>query len=285
MYTIQFPPEHEWTITASSDLAGWLDDFASLMTLRACTARNGRRISITATTKEASAGKGNGWNGFGGRYGQFAWKCETGEIHGAIPEDALENWTIRAWTFKSLLIAIGSMLPVGTIFLHAATCVKDGEAVLVAASSGGGKSTLSRRLPAPWTAPGDEWSILVPDGAGGYNAQVLPTWSMLGLDGAGRPKWNTQLPYPVRAICILKQDTVDTLERLGSSGAAVCLSDASRQVMRHTLLSMDDAFRTWFSMRSFEAACAMAARVPVYLLRASLNGKIGDVLGKTLRKG
>ncbi|HQC00060.1 MAG TPA: hypothetical protein PKX11_05850 [Methanospirillum sp.] len=46
--------------------------------------------------------------------------------------------------------------------LHAATLIRDNEAVLIAASSGGGKSTTTSRLIPPWHAPGDECCIVLP---------------------------------------------------------------------------------------------------------------------------
>ena len=278
MHTIDFSSNHSWSIGTSPDFSGWLEEFASLMSLRKGAGTG--RIAIAA---RANGGKkSNGWNGFEGTSGHFAWNPETREIRCEIPLDAREEWTTRVGTYKALLVAMASMLPTGSLFLHAATVVKDNQAVLLAASSGGGKSTQSRRFPAPWWAPGDEWCIAIPDDRGTYRVQVLPTWSKVtpGVPAA----WDTQRSYPLRAICALKQDTVDVAEPLDAPGAAVCISDASRQVLRYVLSSVNDTFRTWFFRRSFEAACTLAQRIPVFLLRASLEGKPWDVLEEALRR-
>lgn len=269
-------------MTATADCSGWLHDFAEIMSLQEGSDTNGGRICVTTQINGKTLKKYDSWEGFEGRHGQFAWQPETGEIQVGIPGAAKEDWILRLATFKALLIAIASMLPAGTIFIHAATLIKDGEAILTMASSGGGKSTVANRVVPPWQAPGDEWCLLSPDGRGAYHVHILPTWSKLGVDGASVLGWDTQRSYPLRAICVLKQDKVDELERFGPAGAAICLSGAARQAVWYTLLAIDDDFRTWFLKRSFDAACVLANKMPVFLLRASLNGRFWEVLEREL---
>ena len=61
----------------------------------------------------------------------------------------------------------------------------DGRGVLLCGSSGSGKSTCARRVPAPWRALADD-AVLVSAAEDGIYAQGLPTWSRL-LPGRHRP--------------------------------------------------------------------------------------------------
>jgi len=50
-------------------------------------------------------------------------------------------------------------------------------AALLTAHSGGGKTTASNRLPAPWVALCDDTALIVRDDAGAYWVHPMPTWS------------------------------------------------------------------------------------------------------------
>ena len=291
MYALNFiHPNHSWTITASAELTEWLQDFAAIMNLGRANDCKGGRIYVARQEKGKPPEMNPGWKGFSGRYGCFSWKtgANPGEIRAEIPSESEEDWFIRTIAFKMLLIAAAASLPENVLLLHAATLIKNDEAILIAASSGGGKSTTVRRLPSSWKAPGDESCLLAPDSLGGYRVQVLPTWSRiiernpdsrLGGDGL---QWDTRQSYPVRALCILKQDQKDDLSPVELLQATVCLSDAARQLVWYSLADMDSAFRPWFLRRSFDAACHVAKNTPVYLLSATLEGKFWEVLEEAL---
>ncbi|MBF0526545.1 MAG: SynChlorMet cassette protein ScmC [Deltaproteobacteria bacterium] len=283
MYTVSFSSQHVWNLTAAPEAHWWLDHFASVMSLPRCVDSAGPRIVVSSSADTARPVKSNGRPGFGGAYGRFVWQPETGDIFVDIPSDIRKEPGARSSSFKSLLLAMAALMPSdGGFLLHAATLVKDGQAVLVAASSGGGKSTTARRVPSPWTAPGDECCFLAPDGPNGYRVHVLPTWSLVAAGAGVKVSWDTQRSYPVRAVCILKQDDHDSLSPLGITAGTVCLSDAARQAVWFPVTMMDESLRAWFLHRSFEAACAAAANIPVFLLRSSLTGCFWEELETAL---
>ncbi|MBF0550100.1 MAG: SynChlorMet cassette protein ScmC [Deltaproteobacteria bacterium] len=282
MYSVSFSRQHVWNLTASPEVYWWLDHFASVMSLPFGADSAGARIVISSSADDMPVKK-NGRPGFGGAYGRFVWHPDTRDIFVDIPSETRLEPGARSSSFKSLLLAMAALMSsAGGFLLHAATLVKDGEAVLVAASSGGGKSTTARRVPPPWAAPGDECCFLAPDGHDGYRVQVLPTWSRVAADQAAEASWETQRSYPVRAVCVLKQDTQDSLSPLGITEGTVCLSDAARQAVWFPVTMMDDALKAWFLHRSFEAACAAAAKIPVFLLRSSLTGRFWEELETAL---
>ncbi|PWR73263.1 SynChlorMet cassette protein ScmC [Methanospirillum lacunae] len=167
------------------------------------------------------------------------------------------------------------------LLLHAATLVRDGQAVLLAASSGGGKSTSARRVPSPWSAPGDENCLVIPDGSGGYLVSVLPTASKIAAGQEGL-FWNPTLAYPLKAICILKQADEDTIESFPQSQAAVCMTNSFSQATWNQFHLMDKELQNEMRTLSFANACTLVRKIPVYLLNATLTGRFWEVIEQKL---
>ncbi len=278
MRLLRFFPDLLWTVSAREECAGWLEEFAAFHSLPPGREAAGGSICVAGRPHEFPMPVGPGWEETVCPWGHFAWNTGSSDLQVILPEQENGSLVRRIPTFRATLLALTFLLPEESLVLHGATLVLHGQAILILASSGGGKSTSAARVPPPWSSPGDDWGLLVPDGAEGYRVHVLPTWSKAIQPGGGGLSWDTQCPYPLRAVCVLKKDTADGLEKMDISRAAVCLNDAARQVIWPIMPIRDPAFKRRCLGRSFDAASRIARKIPVFLLRARLDGRFWELL-------
>ena len=122
-------------------------------------------------------------------YYQFAQRDEGAHCRFADRDAGLEH-ALRA-------VAVFAMMPSIALFFHAATLVRDGEAVLFAGHPNAGKSTIAREGGAD-AVLSNEISILTKrDGA--WWAVPSPFW------GTGDPAEHAHRAVPLRAIAVLEQ--------------------------------------------------------------------------------
>jgi SynChlorMet cassette protein ScmC len=147
-----------------------------------------------------------------------------------------------------------------------------GKGVVFSAPGGTGKSTTSRRLPAPWRAWSDDAVLVVPDGTGGYRAHPWPTWSTFFYDDRAGGVWDAGHSVPLQACVFLKRAVRDALDPLGAGHAASLLNESARQInFLDARLPPDE--RRVVRLRRFTAVCDLAKAVPAHLLHISLEGK------------
>ncbi|PWR73214.1 hypothetical protein [Methanospirillum lacunae] len=106
------------------------------------------------------------------------------------------------------------------LHLQVATQVRDGQAVLLAVSIGGGKPTSSRWFHPPWSDPGDENYLFILEGSEGHCVSMHTTIRKIGAGEEGF-FWNPTLAYQLKAICILNQAYEDTIKPFPQSQTAV----------------------------------------------------------------
>lgn len=161
---------------------------------------------------------------------------------------------------------------------------EDPGGILLAGRSGVGKSTASRRLPAPWRSRCDDATLVVRDAAGRYRAHPMPTWSrFFGLEaGDGSDTWDLEHAEFLRAIFILEQGDGDRAEPLGPGHAVSLLAELARQTSTQFLRGQPPVEIASFNLRCFDNICALARAVPAYLLRVSLDGVFWDEIGRVL---
>jgi SynChlorMet cassette protein ScmC len=158
--------------------------------------------------------------------------------------------------------------------LHAALLEKDNRGFAIIAPSGLGKSTCSRRVPAPWKSLCDDECLVVRDKAGLYYAHPFPTWSLfLGKDAEGFEKrWNVQRGVPLRGIFILEQSLRDEVVPMGEAEAAVHIYKSACQTCTKIWSYYSPEEVRASKMLLFENACMMSKSIPAFILRASLTG-------------
>jgi len=165
---------------------------------------------------------------------------------------------------------------------HATLAHAEGRGILIAGAAGTGKSTCCRRLPAPWVGLCDDYALVVRRAAGEYMAHPFPTFSEY-LSGASVKTWPAQTAVTVRAVFILEQSTNDGVERVAAHEASTLLFDAQKQLLATCWSRLDDAVAQDLRRRLFENACAMAASIPTYRLRATLSGRFWEKIEEVVR--
>jgi|MudIll2142460700_1097286.scaffolds.fasta_scaffold110867_2 SynChlorMet cassette protein ScmC len=171
----------------------------------------------------------------------------------------------------------------GGLPLHAALVEREGVGILIAAASGVGKSTCCKRLPAPWNVLSDDMSLVVPAADGIWQAHPLPTWSAIK---AREATWPCRLneSVPVAALFFLIRSETDGVERLGRGVSAIGIKDNASICFHYLDRYFHEAHHRPLRKKIFDNAVLLTERLPVYALRASLQGrfweKIEEVLGQ-----
>ncbi len=169
------------------------------------------------------------------------------------------------------LLRDGGMLLHGALAEHRPKG-NEGRGVILSAYGGAGKTTASRRLPAPWRSLSDDAALVMPAGGGRYRAHPWPTWSCFLEDHAFSGTWNVQASVPLHACLFLQQAPGNSIEPLGAGQAAGMLAESARQInFGDRILPPGEARQ--IRLRRFEALCGLAKSVPAHLLRISLEGE------------
>lgn len=109
----------------------------------------------------------------------------------------------------------------GGFAMHSAGVLRDGRAWIFAGPSGSGKSTAVRRSK-PCVSLGDDFGLVLPDGAGGWRAAPVPFDNMPAV--VERPEGSL---FPVAGIWRLFQDEKTRVERPTGLLAATSLSSCA----------------------------------------------------------
>jgi SynChlorMet cassette protein ScmC len=126
-------------------------------------------------------------------------------------------------------------------------------------------------------------SLVVPAADGIWQAHPLPTWSAIK---AGEATWpcRINIGIPVAAIFFLIRSETDGVERLGRGVSAIGIKDNASICFHYLDRYFHEAHHRPLRRKIFENAALLTAHLPVYALRASLQGrfweKIEEVLGQ-----
>lgn len=276
MYTLSVSSVENFTVTALPARTWWLERCASLLCLTPSRTVHPAKITIACLLPEDPV-RTDRWDVFGNGEAKVALHQESRHLVVGIPDEAKDDNEVFAAGLKMLMVGISTCLSDRSLLFHAAVLVRDGQAVLVAASSGGGKSTTARRVPAPWFSPGDENCLVIIDPQGEFHVHVFPTVSLVasGMDGYS---WNVTQSYPLKGICVLKQADVDRIERSSHAEAIIFITDSLRQASQTQMSWMSERSRREVRNRWFEQSCVISRKVPVYLLSATLTGRFWELV-------
>ncbi len=144
--------------------------------------------------------------------------------------------------------------------------------VLLTAHSGVGKSTASRRLPAPWVSLCDDTTFIVRDDAGAYWAHPMPTWSHIFYDEQVRT-WDTQVAVPLRAIFLLRQGEEDRVMPLNPAHALGFLLERAQEPTQYWRENFSMAQLGAFNREQFDNLRELVRAIPCFLLDARLDGE------------
>ena len=169
----------------------------------------------------------------------------------------------------------------GSMLIHGALAVRDGLGVILAAPGGTGKTTASRRLPAPWRSLCDDTTLVTRDSNDNYLAHPWPTWSRF-IDGGPDGTWDVQRAVPLKGIFFLNRAPEDRAESVGAGQAVSLLIESARQASMikapHQLIEEVRAQH----LERFINLCDLARNVPAHILHISLTGAFWQVLDQAL---
>jgi SynChlorMet cassette protein ScmC len=186
------------------------------------------------------------------------------------------------WMSRSLIPIIKEMIFSGGLLLHASLSELNGKGILIAAPGGTGKTTCSKRLPAPWDSLCDDEVLIVKDEKGDYHAHPLPTWSLY-LNGRSDKTWDIQKSVPVSAIFFLERSKKDEVTPIGKADAAMRILDSAKQASYKSLIKMKKQESKNIKGILFENSCEVSKNVPCYLLHATLDGKFWEEIEKVIK--
>jgi signal peptidase I len=173
----------------------------------------------------------------------------------------------------------------GGLLFHGALAEYCGSGFIMAGPQEVGKSTASRRLPSPWHSLCDDMALVVPDGKGGFWAHPWPTWSRFLYNGPGG-SWAVEDAKPLRAIFFLDQSPVDLLEPIYGTQATALTLQSAEELTRELLLELTDVDTSQaLCGKALSAAKGLAAAVPAYSLKVSLDGRFWEKIEGVLPVG
>jgi SynChlorMet cassette protein ScmC len=212
-------------------------------------------------------------SGWKGGYGGRAVVCRMGPARGRYAE-----------VFRMERIAaaiVEQSLARGGLLLHGALAVRDGAGFILAGPSGIGKSTASRRLPAPWESLSDDCTLAVRDASGLYWVHPWPTWSLL-RDNGPVASWPVEQAVPLKALLFLRQSPFDRAEPIAITPATALIMESAVQLARTVAATPDGDANRSICRKYLRAAWALAAAVPAFRLRISLSGQFWNEIERSV---
>jgi SynChlorMet cassette protein ScmC len=291
IYTVRLANGRKWAILPSSATAEWAGELARLMGL----SEKGDRADTLLRLERigpAPGGELRPWwippagypeNGWHVRIspGLELWRHPEVKESIAVLRDDRERATVAMQMRYALYPLYEETVLCGGLPLHAALLEKQGRGILLAGRSGVGKSTASRRIPAPWKPLADDFALVVRDGRGCWHAHPLPTWSAVA-SGGNAPMGPTCCSVPLAAVFFLIQSENDEVADPGRGAASVMMDEAAMMVLKSIESSDEPVQRLPMRRRIFENAASLAAAVPCYVLRLSLTGRFWEEIEKAL---
>jgi SynChlorMet cassette protein ScmC len=160
----------------------------------------------------------------------------------------------------------------GGLLLHAALARQGEQGIILLGGSGRGKTTASLRIPAPWHSCCDDYTLVVRDGHGGFQAHPWPTWSRFAKGGPGGA-WQVMRSVPLRGMFFLQPAPKDTWEPKSPSETVVRIMEAAEQANWPVTMGLQKGQRRSVRLRRLDNAFALARKVPFFNLHLTLKGK------------
>jgi SynChlorMet cassette protein ScmC len=171
----------------------------------------------------------------------------------------------------------------GGILLHGALAEWNGLGIILAAPGGTGKTTASKRLPAPWRSLSDDLTLIVRDPQKNYWAHPWPTWSRFLWGGSGG-EWDVQKAVPLGEIFFLTQAEKDGVTTLGNGQAVIDLLSSTRQASSLIARGLNPEETRALHLEWFNNLCNLSRSVNLRLLHISLTGPFWKEIERELEK-
>lgn len=295
IYCMRLANDQRWQIIATDGVESWVEKLASIMHFDKCETNGDAKLILTARESDDKRWRvpicrfqseikaslpSSGW-----KFRDLIWLQVWS--HCDVPDIICEKGPDKTHQEEFLSMRM-SLQPIyqrvqytGGLPLHAGLVARDGVGVLLAAQRNTGKSTCCRRIPSSWNALSDEETLVVRDNQKRYLVHPFPTWSDY-LEKRSEPTWDVQQHVPLGAIFFLEQARTDEIVPLGQGEAAVLLYESATQVCYRNWVKLNrDEIRP-LRRKLFENTCELAATIPVFKLRVSLNGRFWEEIESVL---
>ena len=166
----------------------------------------------------------------------------------------------------------------GGLLIHGALAEWRGCGFILAGAGTVGKSTASRRLPAPCRSWCDDATLVVRDDRGRFRAHPWPTWSRFYQDGEGG-SWDTAASLPLAAVFFLSQAPDDAVTPIQHPAQAIamaleCVSAVSSGMRR----GLEPDQTRALSSEQLANVEALVAATPTFGLQLCLTGSFWTLL-------
>jgi SynChlorMet cassette protein ScmC len=270
----------QWILEADPDLEDWLQRFASILMIHETVSQQNIPLWRFCIKKKGVRDyAGDSWISSKSPWLSIYSKTDGTDLITEIApysrDDPNEDIIRMMLAIQSLYLAVW---PCGGIPVHAAMLEKKGQAILIAAPGGTGKSTCATRIPPPWSAPCDDSVLLIPWN-GAYYAHPLPTWSDHLIRNHRDRKWDIGHAVPVTGLWFLEQGEVDGGTPVGKGEAASRLYQSAVQISGPCIRKQgnEELYADWHTAL-FNRCCDAVSHLSCGILRVTLTGKFWEYL-------
>ncbi len=279
-YHLAIKNGQEWVLEAGPELEDWLQHFAHILMLRY--AEPGSKYPHWKFCQQGEGGPrvmDEGWVTSHSRWMSNHVRTDGTDLISEIKPyergDSKEDIVRMMLAIQTLYLAVW---PSGGIPVHAALLERNGEAILIAAPGGTGKSTCADRIPLPWHALCDDSVLLIP-ADGRYFAHPLPTWSDFLMRDLCDRRWDVGNAIPVNGIWFLEHGEKDRAIPLGKGEAASRLYQSAVQVSTICLRKeYNETVYPGWHRDLFHRCCDTVSYLSCGILQATVDGTFWDCL-------
>mgnify|MGYP001411143347 CR=1 FL=1 len=279
-YHLALKNNQHWILEADPGLGDWLQHFTAILMLReAVPGEKAPSWRFSLAERENQKSPGDGWVSSWSQWQSIHAKMDgTDIITGIVPydrSDKKEDVVRMMLAIQSLYLAVW---PCSGIPVHAALLEREGQAILIAAPGGTGKSTCATRIPPPWRALCDDSVLMVPSG-GLYCAHPLPTWSDFLMRDQYDRRWDVEAAVPVTGIWFLEHGDEDNGSPIGKGEAASRLYQSAVQISGACMRKQgnEPVYTDWHTAL-FSRCCDAVAPLSCGVLKATLEGRFWECL-------
>ena len=289
-YCLRLSDGNDWWITGYGDSIRFAEEFADIIALEECSSSDLPKLIYFRRPKDAT-GRSIAFYNQNPLTSKSVWGVEDYRIiiiwygHSDVLCEIMNEGSngtsnyIAMW--YSLYAVYQRSMKMGGLPFHSGLAEFEGKGVLLAGSSGSGKSTCYQRLPDHWKSLCDDETLVVLTKDNVYRAHPCPTWSNY-LSGHTEKKCNVQYSVPVSAFFFLEQSENNEVIPIPAHRASILIAKSSIQIFMKSEPFRHRKDRVAIQSLVFNNAVNMAKAIPAFILRVSLNGQFWKEIEKTL---
>ena len=277
---LSLPKPFGWRIKAIGDCTKLLDGLQNIMQLTQCSEEDAQLIVMPRSHFQTHyEDECSDWEIFYSRKAiRILNNDKLSQWLMVLPEHILSDHDLRIVLMWLMLKPFyRHCLMHGGLPVHASSAHMNQSGIIIASSGDTGKTTTVRRLPKPWLELADDVALLLPNGDE-VNLYSLPTWSEFIHGRDKNATWDVKNGVKLSGIFFLEQSTEDHAERISVPLSMMSLYKSSMEAIG----DVEEDISTNVKTNIFEIASNISAKVPSFLLRATLTGKVWESIESAL---